>query len=635
MVGSLPTDVLTRATPSSRPGTTASTTAPPTILRRQLRAGKVSSRRSPVNDGRYSRSSGVELSPYNNMLYVARDDEHQRQQRTRGELLEFDPLTGQQVAIISLPDDPADNFFYYPYGFAIAPDGTFWIAQPNSQNIIHVDASGNLIASYSAGGTLPESASVRADGKVYFSGLSAPAATAIYMLDPSSGQRPRFFASTPTSHDHRSPQRRRHLGAATSSTAPSRYDDGNLRRAERLTSARSRPRTIAPRPTSGRPTGTTGSCSGSTRLATTSSASRLQVRSASTVWGVDNPNTPPQDTQDYYKFDLTGGQSATIVAKSLNGKSRPDHAGGRQRQRAGDRRGRLDATSPEHRELRRRRRPAPTTSRSPAIRACKYSLTVTRSANFDIEPNNTIDRPRTWTGTNGVLGAVKPGGTITVGQNFDGIDFNGSNCGCLPPDTNAAVGPAYVMETVNVQIRMFDKATGAIVDDQPLASFFGASSGGDPYVVYDDTSGHWFVSAFDSSDSGLFLKVSNDANPLDGWGPTFDLTNVGGFPDYQKMGFNKDAIFIGYNDFGSGGGAATIVAINKADAIAGVLTTNIIHPDFFQFRAMPPAQMHGDTTGGDEWFVSRRGLRRQHDAGDRADELLQQHPEHPHHQSCL
>ena len=142
-------------------------------------------------------------------------------------------------------------------------------------------------------------------------------------------------------------------------------------------------------------------------------------------------------------------------------------------------------------------------------------------------------------------------------------------------------------------------------------------------MVYDDTASRWYVSAFDSGDSGLFLKVSNDSNPLDGWGPTFDLTNVGGFPDYEKMGFNKDAIFIGYNDFGSGGGAATIVAINKADAIAGILTDNIIHPDFSQFRAIPPAQMHGDTTGGTEWFVSVEDVRRQHAAGDRADQLLQ------------
>ena len=353
-----------------------------------------------------------------------------------------------------------------------------------------------------------------------------------------------------------------------------------------------------------------------------------------TTWGVDNPNAPPQDTQDFYKFDLTAGQSATIVAKSLNGKNLQitlvDGSGNVLATGVG---GSTNVTQ----DIENFVAPAAGTyyveiTGDPGV---QYSLTVTRSANFDIEPNNTIDQAQNLDGTNGALGALKSGGTITVGQNYDGIDFNGSNCGCLPPDTNAAVGPAYVMETVNVQIRMFDKATGAIVDDQTLASFFGAASGGDPYVVYDDTSGRWFVSAFDSSDSGLFLKVSNDSNPLDGWGPTFDLTNVGGFPDYQKMGFNKDAIFIGYNDFGSGGGAATIVAINKADAIAGVLTTNIIHPDFSQFRAIPPAQMHGDTTGGTEWFVSVEDSGGNTLQVTKLTDYFSSHTEHPHHQpSC-
>src|SRR5262249_17749968 len=36
------------------------------------------------------------------------------------------------------------------------------------------------------------------------------------------------------------------------------------------------------------------------------------------VWGVDNPNAPAQDTQDYYSFNLTAGQSATIAVESLN-----------------------------------------------------------------------------------------------------------------------------------------------------------------------------------------------------------------------------------------------------------------------------------------------------------------------------
>jgi hypothetical protein len=180
----------------------------------------------------------------------------------------------------------------------------------------------------------------------------------------------------------------------------------------------------------------------------------------------------------------------------------------------------------------------------------------------------------------------------------------------LPPDTNAAVGNNFVVETVNVQIRIFDKATGNILLNEPLATFFGARSGGDPYVIYDDRADRWYVSALDSNDTGLFLAVSNDGNPLDGFLPTYHLTNVGGFPDYEKPGFNDDAIFISFNNFGSGGTAATIASIDKAAALSGTLTYYVSQPSF-QFRAMPPAQMHAngesDQPGGVEWFVSTDG----------------------------
>ena len=225
-------------------------------------------------------------------------------------------------------------------------------------------------------------------------------------------------------------------------------------------------------------------------------------------------------------------------------------------------------------------------------------------------------------------GAKKRGEGVRIGQSYDGVDFLGSNCGCLPPDTNAAVGNNFVVETVNIQIRIFDKTTGNILLNEPLERFFGAFSGGDPYVVYDDTADRWYVSAFDSNDSGLFLAVSLDGNPLHGFRPTYHLTDVGGFPDYQKPGFNKDAIFISYNDFGSGGAAATIASIDKTAALSGTLTYFVSHPEF-QFRAMPPAQMHGDKDddkdgnkgsvnrhkrSGIEWFVSTDGT----DAGGSA-----------------
>jgi hypothetical protein len=220
-----------------------------------------------------------------------------------------------------------------------------------------------------------------------------------------------------------------------------------------------------------------------------------------------------------------------------------------------------------------------------------------------------------------VIGAESTSGAETIiRQSYDGIDFLGSNCHCLPPDTNAAVGNDFVVETVNVQIRIFDKRTGNILLNEPLATFFRAFSGGDPYVGYDDTANRWYVSAFDSTDRGLFLAVSKDGNPLHGFLPTYHLTNLGGFPDYQKLGFNRDAIFISFNNFGPGGGtAATIATIDKAAALSGTLTYFVSHPKF-QFRAMPPAQMHsatdreeqgetdrGKKESGVEWFVSTDG----------------------------
>jgi len=159
--------------------------------------------------------------------------------------------------------------------------------------------------------------------------------------------------------------------------------------------------------------------------------------------------------------------------------------------------------------------------------------------------------------------AQDPG--VQLGLGYAGIDFLESSCNCLPPDTNAAVGNNFIVETVNLRIRVIDKTTGAHLLDEALAAFFGFVSGGDPYVLYDDLADRWYVSAFDTNDTGLFLAVSSDGNPLHGF-HLFHIERLGN-PDYAKPGFNKDAIFISYNDFGPGGGAAaTILSINKATA---------------------------------------------------------------------
>jgi hypothetical protein len=553
--------------------------------------------------------AGVELSPYNNELYAAVTTSFNASS-VSGELVEFDPTTGAQIGVITLPDDPADNFFYYPFGFAAAADGTFWVPQPNSHNILHVDGSGTLLGAFSTGTTTPESATIRADGNVYFAGFD-PSGNGIYLLNTTT-LAASLFASEPNPDMTKI--------AASDPSGSGVWAGDFFNGAQRFDQ----------NGTSQQGVGYYGSIQAQTDGTTT--ANNVWVSNFNdwilfrfdqfgnqqlatfapgalgvSVWGVDNPNPPAQDTQDYYSFNLTAGQSATIAVESLNslgahvtlvdgnGNVLATGVGGSSNVSEYIQNFVAGSTATYYAEV----------TGDPGV---KYSLTVTRGANFDIEPHNTIYTAQPLTGTNGVLGALDPGGTLVVHSQIEGIDFNGSNCGCLPPDTNAAVGGNYVVENVNVQFRVYDKTTGSILLDEPFTTFFGASSGGDPYVVYDDIANRWYDVAFNSSDSGFFLNVSIDSSPLDGF-TTYQLTNgIGGAPDYPKMGFNKDAIFVSYNDFsGSGGGGATVISIDKNAILSGTLSYFVSKPPVFQFRAMPPAQMHGDTTGGVEWFVSTDG----------------------------
>ena len=74
--------------------------------------------------------------------------------------------------------------------------------------------------------------------------------------------------------------------------------------------------------------------------------------------------------------------------------------------------------------------------------------------------------------------------------------------GGAPPDPNASVGATQIVETVNLQLAVFDKATGAPTLGPTflgsLWSGFNASCStaadiADPVVVYDKQAGRWLV----------------------------------------------------------------------------------------------------------------------------------------------
>ena len=348
--------------------------------------------------------SGVELDPVNNMLYAAVTTSFNANS-VSGELLEFNPITGQEVATITLPDDQADSGFYYPYGFSIGSDGSFWLPQPNSGNIIHLDPSGNEIASYFTDGLDPESASIGTDGNVYFSATIGN----VYQLNPTTGAVNQFASTaSPFGTLTNTAPAGSGIWAADGFDGGFRYDySGNLQQQ----------------------VGSSANAGGTNQLQTDQNgdvwaigdnelvkfdANGNQLNSLGvpgsiglTIWGVDNPNPPAQDTQDYYSFDLTAGQTATAVVESLNGAAAQISIV--------DGNGNVLATGVSgatnvSQSIENFVAPATGTyyveiTGDPGL---QYSVAVTRGADFTLQPHNSSSTAQNITGTGGVLGYLAP-----------------------------------------------------------------------------------------------------------------------------------------------------------------------------------------------------------------------------------
>ncbi len=141
-----------------------------------------------------------------------------------------------------------------------------------------------------------------------------------------------------------------------------------------------------------RPTGRTRSCPAPVGL---------------TIWGVDNPNPPAQDTQDYYSFSLTQGQTATAVVESLNGQAAQiTIVDGNGDVLATGVSGATNVSQSIEDFV------APSTGTyyveitgDPGV---QYSVVVTRGVDFTLQPHNSYDTAQNLTGTNGVLGYLAP-----------------------------------------------------------------------------------------------------------------------------------------------------------------------------------------------------------------------------------
>ena len=64
---------------------------------------------------------------------------------------------------------PLPSGYYGDTGLDVAADGSLWVTQPNASQVLHLDASGNLLTSFAFAPELRWTAAVRNDGQVFVS----------------------------------------------------------------------------------------------------------------------------------------------------------------------------------------------------------------------------------------------------------------------------------------------------------------------------------------------------------------------------------------------------------------------------------------------------------------------------------
>jgi hypothetical protein len=88
--------------------------------------------------------------------------------------------------------------------------------------------------------------------------------------------------------------------------------------------------------------------------------------------------------------------------------------------------------------------------------------------------------------------------------------------GYTPPDTNGDVGPIYYIQTVNIALGIYDKASGTPIVKLTYNDFFQGPPGsscdnnnrGDVIVLYDPQVDRWLVTNFSHPGPNYMVKAT-------------------------------------------------------------------------------------------------------------------------------
>jgi len=216
-------------------------------------------------------------------------------------------------------------------------------------------------------------------------------------------------------------------------------------------------------------------------------------------------------------------------------------------------------TENEHREL-------PEIGKFPGAREWKRQANARRKAlerSGSRVPNGTLTPPVLQSGE--LQTYDRQSATTPTAQ---GVVFRGpseSDTHLIPPDSQLAAGPDYVVVAVNSLLAIYDKSGNLQGSFQNFSSFFSslAITGQifDPRIIYDQTDQRFIFSAAEIDFTNLtnghvFLAVSATSDPTGvwhKWALDSEGFNAAGdqrtFPDFPGLGLSQSAVYITTNQF--------------------------------------------------------------------------------------
>src|SRR5438270_6372816 len=200
-----------------------------------------------------------------------------------------------------------------------------------------------------------------------------------------------------------------------------------------------------------------------------------------------------------------------------------------------------------------------------------------------------------------------PRPAIPASSGFEGVGdgFTGPAgtfaVGSAPPDTNGAVGPNHILETVNTDFAVFNKTGtpvyGPVAINTLWSSFGGGCqthNDGDPVVLYDQLADRFVVAqmVINTTPFLICVAVSQTSDPTGSYYRyAFREAN---FPDYPKLSVWPDGYYLTTNQFNASGtkflggqvevleraqmltgGAARRTSFNVGTGFDGLLTSNL------------------------------------------------------------